>query len=196
MENFVVIDSDFCNMIAPGEDLIREKELFCNICNSLGVKPVIHTFVLKQELLTNKAIKELVSEQFIKVMEYADFLIDEVFKKQYTDTFVDFYKFMNGMDIDNNFEIITKHNSKKNMGEIHSLILAQYMNIPIFMSNDGGAKTLATVKINTQSFKVIVKNVCEVFCDIKTTGTIKLDRKVVRAILKKRRNWLEIYDAI
>ena len=170
--------------------------MFSNICKSLGVTPVIHTFVLNEELLTNKAIKELVSEQFIKVIEYTDFIIDEVFKRQYTDTFVDFYKFMNGVDIEKKFETITKHNSQKNMGEIHSLILAQYMNIPIFMSNDGGAKTLAAVKINTQAYQIIVKNVCDVFCDIKTKGTIKIERKVVKAILKKRDSWLETYDAI
>jgi len=195
VENYVVIDSDFCNMIAPGDNVTREKELFSNICKSLGVTPVIHTFVLNEELLTNKAIKELVSEQFIKVFEYTDFLTDEIFISQYTDTFVDFYKFMNGVDIEKKFETITKHNSQKNMGEIHSLILAQYMNIPIFMSNDGGAKTLAAVKINTQAYKIIVKNVCDIFCDIKKKG-VKIERKVVKAILKQRDNWLEIYDAI
>lgn len=196
MENRVVIDSDFCNMIAPGDDVEREMILFCNICKSLEIIPVIHTFVLNEELLTNLAIKELVSEQFIKVFEYKDFLPEEIFKSQYTDTFVDFYKFMNGVDIEKKFEIITKHNSQKNMGEIHSLILAQYLNIPIFMSNDSGAKTLASGKINSQGYKIIVKNVCEVFCDIKTKGVIKIERKVVKAILKKRDNWLEIYDSV
>ena len=108
MENRVVIDSDFCNMIAPGDDVEREMILFCNICKSLEIIPVIHTFVLNEELLTNLAIKELVSEQFIKVFEYKDFLPEEIFKSQYTDTFVDFYKFMNGVDIEKKFESITK----------------------------------------------------------------------------------------
>lgn len=196
MENLVVIDSDFCNMIAPGDNVEREKILFCNICKSLAVIPVLHTFVLNEELLTNLAIKELVSEQFIKVFEYTDFLTEEIFKSQYIDTFVDFYKFMNGVDIEKRFETITKHNSQKNMGEIHSLILAQYLNIPIFMSNDGGAKTLVAGKINSQGYKIIVKNVCEVFCDIKKKGVINIERKVVKAILKKRENWLEIYDSV
>lgn len=122
------------------------------------------------------------------------FLSEDIFKTQYTDTFVDFYKFMNEEIIENSFETIIQHHSQKNMGEIHSLILAQYLNIPIFMSNDNGAKELARRKINTQAFTITVKNVCEVFCDIKRTGSIQIERKIIKAILKQRTSWLEIYD--
>lgn len=171
MENYVVIDSDFCNMIAPGNNIEKEKEFVRSIFNSLQKKPVVHIFVSEQELLTNKVIKELVEE-----------------------TFADFYNFMNGESIEKVFDVITKHHSKKNMGEIHSLILAQYMGIPIFMSNDNGAKNLAKSKINTQSFSIDVMNVCEVFCEIKRNGTIQIDKKAVRSILKERRDWIEIYN--
>lgn len=195
MDNYVVLDSDFCNMIAPGDDKGREKKLFQTLFESLNKKPVVHIFVYEHELLTNAVVKELVSEQFIEVLDYSRFLPDELFKLQYAGTFADFYSFMNGESIYPEFDVITKHRAKKNMGEIHSLILAQYMNIPIFMSNDFGAKNLARRKINTQAFAITVKNVCEVFCDIKKIGTKQIERKTVRAILKKRPNWLEIYAA-
>lgn len=61
------------------------------------------------------------------------------------------------------------------------------------MSNDKGAKKLAETKINSQHFSIDVKNVCDVFCMIKTSGSIKLDTKVVRSILKKREEWREQY---
>lgn len=194
MDNRVVIDSDFCNMIVPGNNKEREKDFFRTIFESLNKSPVIHAFVFNQELLTNTAIKELVKEQFIEVIDYDAFLPDDIFKTQYTDTFVDFYKFMNGESIDNSFATIIQHHAHKNMGEIHSLILAHYMNIPVFMSNDNGAKELARSKINTQAFTITVKNVCEVFCDIKKMGSIQIERKTVKAILKQRKNWLEFYD--
>lgn len=194
MENYVVIDSDFCNMIAPGNNIEKEKEFVRSIFNSLQKKPVVHIFVSEQELLTNKVIKELVEENFIDVINYDTFLPEEIFKIQYAETFADFYNFMNGESIEKVFDVITKHHSKKNMGEIHSLILAQYMGIPIFMSNDNGAKNLAKSKINTQSFSIDVMNVCEVFCEIKRNGTIQIDKKAVRSILKERRDWIEIYN--
>jgi len=196
MENRVVIDSDFCNMIAPGKDINKEKIFFRSIFDSLQKKPIIHVFVFKQELLTNTAIKELEYENYIEVVDYKSFLPSDIFKTQYIETFADFYFFMNGESINNSFPDIITHRAKKNMGEIHSLILAHYMNIPIFMSNDNGAKNLAKSKINTQAFSIIVKNVCEVFCDIKLQGNSQIDKKVVRAILKKRKNWTEIYNSV
>lgn len=181
-------------MIAPGNNIEKEKEFVRSIFNSLQKKPVVHIFVSEQELLTNKVIKELVEENFIDVINYDTFLPAEIFKIQYAETFADFYNFMNGESIEKVFDVITKHHSKKNMGEIHSLILAQYMGIPIFMSNDNGAKNLAKSKINTQSFSIDVMNVCEVFCEIKRNGTIQIDKKAVRSILKERRDWIEIYN--
>jgi len=194
VESYVVIDSDFCNMIAPGNNIEKEKEFVRSIFNSLQTKPVVHIFVFEQELLTNKVIKELVAEKFIDVIDYNLFLPADIFKIQYAETFADFYNFMNGETIEKVFDVITKHHSKKNMGEIHSLILAQYMGIPIFMSNDNGAKNLTKSKINTQNFTIDVMNVCEVFCEIKRNGTIQIDKKAVRSILKERRNWIEIYN--
>lgn len=196
MENRVVIDSDFCNMIAPGKDINKEKKFFRSIFDSLQKKPIIHVFVFTQELLTNIAIKELESENYIEVVDYNSFLPTEIFKTQYTETFADFYFFMNGESINNTFPDIITHRAKKNMGEIHSLILAHYLNIPIFMSNDNGAKNLAKSKINTQAFSIIVKNVLEVFCDIKLQGNSQIDKKAVRAILKERKNWREIYSNV
>ena len=87
MDNRVVIDSDFCNMIVPGNNKEREKELFRTIFESLNKSPVIHTFVFNQELLTNMAIKELVKEQFIEVIDYDVFLPDDIFKTQYLSRF-------------------------------------------------------------------------------------------------------------
>lgn len=194
MENYVVIDSDFCNMIAPGNNIEKEKEFVRSIFNSLQKKPIVHIFVSEQELLTNKVIKELVEENFIDVINYDTFLPEEIFKIQYAETFADFYNFMNGESIEKVFDVITRHHSKKNMGEIHSLILAQYMGIPIFMSNDNGAKNLAKSRVNTQSFSIDVMNVCEVFCEIKRNGTIQIDKKAVRSILKERRDWIETYN--
>ncbi len=195
MENRVVVDSDFCNVLAPGINLLEEKNFIRDIFDSLQKKPLVHTFVFNQELLTNQVIKELVTEDYIEVIEYTAFLPAEIFKIQYTETFADFYNFMNGETITKTFTEITKHRAKKNMGEIHSLILAQYMNIPIFMSNDTGAKILAKSKVNTQSFSVIVKNVGEVFLDIKLQGISKINKKAVRSILKKNKNWTKIYKS-
>lgn len=193
MDNRVLVDSDFCNMIAPGNTIPKEKAFVKSIFDSLGKAPIIHTFVYNEELLTNSAIKELVEESYIEIIEYDAFLTEDWYKTQYIDDFVDYYDYMNSEAIPAKFDEIIKHRAKKNMGEIHSLILAHYLEIPIFMSNDRGAKQLAQSKIDSSASQIAVKNVCEVFCDIKRNGSIELDKKTVRSILKQRKGWVEIY---
>lgn len=193
MDNRVLVDSDFCNMIAPGNNIPKEKVFVKSIFNSLDKLPVIHTFVYNEELLDSGAIKELVEESYIEIIDYDAFLTENWHKTQYVDDFVDYYDYMNSEAIPAEFAEITRHRAKKNMGEIHSLILAHYLGIPLFMSNDRGAKRLAQSKINSLACHIAIKNVCEIFCEIKQNDSVKLDKKAVRSILKKWKGWTETY---
>ena len=120
-------------------------------------------------------------------------MTEDWYKTQYIDDFVDYYDYMNSEAIPAEFGEITRHHAKRNMEEIHSLILAHYFGIPVFMSNDSGAKQLAQSRIDSSVCHIDVKNVCEVFCDIKRNGSIELDKKTVRSILKQRKGWMEAY---
>ena len=126
--SLVLVDADFCNMLAPGENVPREINFIKSVFNLLDKRPVLHTFVFTEELQNqNLAINTLVSENFMDVAAYSDVCIDTVIRQQYTDEFRDFYFFMNSEEIEPNFEKITSHKAGKNMGEIHSLIFAHYL---------------------------------------------------------------------
>lgn len=120
-------------------------------------------------------------------------MTEDWYKTQYIDDFVDYYDYMNSEAIPAEFGEITMHHAKRNMGEIHSLIFAHYLGIPVFMSNDSGAKQLAQLRIDSSVCHIDVKNVCEVFCDIKRNGFVELGKKIVRSILKQREGWTKTY---
>lgn len=193
MECRVLVDSDFFTMIAPCKNIAKEKEFVKSVFDSLNKKPCIHPFVAKEELFNNEVVKQLIDDGYITVIDYNSVLKESWIEQQYVDNFVTYYDYMNSEKIPSSLSEITRHRAKKNMGEIHTLIFAHYLKIPLFMSNDKGAKKLAETKINSQHFSIDVKNVCDVFCMIKTTGSIKLDTKVVRSILKKREEWSKQY---
>lgn len=193
MECRVFVDSDFFTMIAPCKNIAKEKEFVKSVFDSLNKKPCIHPFVAKEELFNNEVVKQLIDDGYITVIDYNSVFTEEWIKQQYVDNFVTYYDYMNSEKIPSSLSEITRHRAKKNMGEIHSLIFAHYLEIPLFMSNDKSAKKLAETKINNQHFSIDVKNVCDVFCMIKTSGSIKLDTKVVRSILKPREGWRKQY---
>lgn len=178
--NLVLLDADFCNLILKKPDNIS---FFKAIFDILDKKPAIHIYIFKHELLNNIHIQTLVQESFIKIIEYDDFLASDFDKHSYTIAFEDFYMYINGKEL-NNFNIFMDRRAKHNLGEIHSLITAQYLNIPLFMSNDKGAKELANSKINTDAFKVDVQNIIEVVERCKSIEPNKLDNKIIRSIKK------------
>lgn len=56
------------------------------------------------------------------------------------------------------------------------------------MSNDVGAKKIVETRINSQTTRIVVNNVLEVFSDIKQYSQLQLDKQAVRVILKERKN--------
>jgi len=199
MKERVVVDTDFCKMITEKNGRPSDSKLFKSIFTTLNLQPVLHQFVYEKELFDNPVIGSLVNSGFIEVINYdnVDFIPEEWMKDHYRGIFSEFYKFMNGCDFPVECDVFTFRKAHSNLGEIHSLILAQFMNIPVFMSDDNGAKKLAEQKMDTKSFLVKVENLCDVFCKIKRLGkSNNLDKKVVKALLKSRNGWLAAYKAI
>lgn len=197
MKERVVVDTDFCKMITEKEGKPSDSKLFKAIFETLDLQPVFHEFIYKNEVFDNPIIIELVENGFIEVIKYDDFIPENWMKEQYKDTFCDFYKFMNGVSFPDKADVFSFRKAHSNLGEIHSLILAHFMNIPIFMSNDNGAKSLAEQKINTSSYSIDVESLCDVFCKIKQSGKSDyLDKQTVRALLKSRKGWTEAYNAV
>lgn len=181
--NVVLLDADFCNILLKNDNNIS---FFKSIFEILIINPAIHIYVFDNELFHNNSIKALVNENYIKILNYNDFLKDDVDRVSYQQSFYDYYLFMNNEKLDN-LNIFTYRKSEYNLGEIHSLITAQICKIPVFISNDKGAKELAYNRINSTAFQIIVKNIEEVFDECekisKLNSTIK--RSIIKDITKK-----------
>lgn len=186
MENYVALDSDFLNFLLDSEKVMTAnnvesaKSFFKSIFISLDLKPILHKFLYEQELLTNELVKDLVKDNFIRLISYDDFIKNE---RLFFVEFRDFYKSMNGVAFSESDESIFDFcQAHKNLGEIHTVLMAKELKIPCFFSNDHGAKFLAR-KINTAAYTLEVFNLIEVFKKVDATGK-KLDSKKVRALTK------------
>ena len=157
-----VVDSDFVQKI--GEIRSRDPyELFCRLMKELNGIPVVHPYVMEHELFNCELAKKLRDNGVLQIIEYEQFM-PTTRKKQYESAFKDLYHILTieeygtEQELDNN--IFTRH-AKKSYGEIHSVLMASQMQIPIFYSNDHSGKILC------HRFRNLVsKNIQEICLDL------------------------------
>lgn len=178
----VIIDADFINAITS---INNDPGLFVTIINDLDVKPYVHTYVANQELFSNNIFKDLLSDGSITEIKYEDFLPDEL-KDVYASEFLKLYKAVNGPE---NLPINVFHDrrAQRNMGEIHSILLAKEKNITVFLSNDRGAKALAVSYINNSLYKLDVKNIPTIIEEIAKNPNKKTKWRSAKQLLKNLR---------
>ncbi len=148
----VVLDTDFINRITSYEDG-DPQGLFCRIFHTLGKKPVVHQYVAEHELMHNSVAKALMQSGFLDVIPYSAFLKDKLAWKRYDRTFRDIHAQLRGFRIDKGKSVftelrpeddITARHAQMSFGEIHSILMAVELGIPLFYSNDADAKVVAS----------------------------------------------------
>lgn len=194
----VVLDTDFLNILLTSEKQMTKSEeeetidFFKSIFEILNLKPVIHEYLYAQELIANPLAKRLVDEKYIELIKKQDFLKTHSAEKLYMTQVRSFYKIMKGgkneLRIDDYDGLILHHETKSNLGEILSILMAKELKLHCFFSNDKGAKNLVQNKINTSNFSINVYNVLDVFEEIDNKHDKKLHSKKRKAIQKKLEN--------
>ena len=162
----ILLDSDFCNMfydLNTQDTKIDVDELYNKIIKQIGKKPCLHKYIAESELLSNNYIKEKIKNNEIRIIDFSEIVKDDESKLYYEFLFHEYYKFLYETDCQNNKidprtteenftgDVFTSRRAGVNFGEIHSLITSFFLGIPIFLSNDNGAKILAEKKINTKN---------------------------------------------
>lgn len=153
-ENRVVLDTDFINTITNYQTGDSE-DFFRRIFRTLGKQPVVHPYVAEHELATNRIAQSLIASGDIIVIPYEEFLpADGVKRTLYKKNFHDLHRIIREnyvpkrdkpemRPLQPNEDIFSRQ-AGRSFGEIHSILMAVELGIPLLFSNDKGAKTAAT----------------------------------------------------
>lgn len=168
----VVVDTDYFNFITMN---LKESGLFLKVMKELQYEPVMHEFVYTQELHENSFVKKLVDDGSLIRIGFDSLRNTPEKSNEYSRLFSYAYYEMNGKKFDNQAKIESYHHEKENLGEIHSAILAWFMDYDYLMSNDSGAKTFIESKLNTLKHSIHVIDIEETFtsCLNKESSTLK-----------------------
>lgn len=142
--SLAVLDTDFILKIADiHTPRVDTADLFVRLMDGLACNPVVHPYVMEHELLACGLAKELERTGELRTLSYEEFMPqNQLF---YEKAFREMYHILTFEDCGEEREPdqdIYTHHAGKSYGEIHSLIMANQLQIPIFYSNDHGAKTL------------------------------------------------------
>lgn len=131
-------------------------DLFRQLMDEMNVIPVIHPYVADVELQYCEEAQKLIKDGFIKRMEYGD-----VFRE--------------------NFRL-----TEYSIGEVLSELMAKNLKLPLFASNDYGAKSVAMMHINSSKYHLEVKNIAELLDQVIDVGT-SISWKEMKGILRENR---------
>ena len=183
-----VMDSDFLQSILL--DVDGSEELFKQIMDDLGIIPIVHPYVAEVELQYCKKAQKLINEGYIVRIKYDDFLHSEEERKVYNMQVWDILDEFCEKDLPpEKYQDVFREGfrlTEHSIGEILSELMAKEMRVPLFASNDKGAKSIAKRHFNSNRYQLEVKNLAELLREVISRDT-KIKWKEVKFLLKDER---------
>ena len=155
-----VLDADFINKI----DEIKStdtKQLFRKLMKELNCTPVVHPYVMSHEQFSCNLAQDMIEEGLLRSVDYKEFLPDdkrEGYEQRFRDLYWDMTFEESGQGIEAHDNIFIRH-AGCSYGEVHSVLMAAELGIPVFYSNDHSGKTLCNHFRNLES--KTIHEICE-----------------------------------
>lgn len=199
-----IVDTCFFNKLSnDGKNI----EAFKKVLVDLDYKPVVHPYIAEKELDVFPHFNKLVEEGFIRKAEYSEFIEDEDDTELYEEYFPELYEEMREyleikgskkqiekLVIPKGQTIYTYRRAGMSLGDVHMILMAFFMRLPIILSEDGDIEFLRSVakrKISSDSYNLDIYNVMDLIMMIAkkedTTFSKKELEKVVLEVKERAR---------
>ena len=199
-----IVDTCFFNKLSNNGKNI---EAFKKVLVDLEYKPVVHPYIAEKELDVFSQFNKLIEEGFIRKAEYSEFIEDEDDAELYEQYFPELYEEMREyleikgskkriekLAIPKGQTIYTYRRAGMSLGDVHMILMAFFMRLPIILSEDGDIEFLRSVakrKISSNSYDLDIYNVVDLIMMIAqkedTTFSKKELEKVVLEVKERAR---------
>lgn len=199
-----IVDTCFFNKLSNNGKNI---EAFKKVLVDLEYKPVVHPYIAEKELDVFPQFNKLIEEGFIRKAEYSEFIEDEDDAELYEQYFPELYEEMREyleikgskkriekLAIPKGQTIYTYRQAGMSLGDVHMILMASFMRLPIILSEDGDIEFLRSVakrKISSNSYNLDIYNVVDLIMMIAqkedTTFSKKELEKVVLEVKERVR---------
>ena len=199
-----IVDTCFFNKLSNNGKNI---EAFKKVLVDLEYKPVVHQYIAEKELDVFPHFNKLIEEGFIRKAEYSEVIEDEDDAELDEQYFPELYEEMREyleikgskkriekLAIPKGQTIYTYRQAGMSLGDVHMILMAFFMRLPIILSEDGDIEFLRSVakrKISSNSYNLDIYNVMDLIMMIAqkedTTFSKKELEKVVLEVKERAR---------
>lgn len=169
----------------------------------LGYIPVVHPYIYEHELSLHSYFVRLVEEDYIRVIQYKEFQKDEIDKQSYEAYYEVLYEEMRltleAMNSPKQVEKLCLHKGKtiynthkqgSSMGDVHMILMASYLQMPILLTEDSDIEMLRDIakrRMRLGHYSLQILNGVQLIEDIARKQDSSLSVKDIESILKAMR---------
>jgi len=206
-----IVDTCFLQKIAANGSCPENIRI---IIDNSDYTPVAHKYVVEQEMALNGYIKKYIDDGYISTIEYNEFIGDTLSKQLYEAQFVNIYNEIRGflqsrggkkqmpeLKIPKGSDIYTHHMQGSSMGDVHMILMASFMRLPIFLSEDSDIALLRDIakrRLSLSSYQLHIYDTFDLLKQIAGRSNTGISHKEFETIIKQageRQNWAKLNAA-
>ncbi len=151
----VIVDTCFLQKVSSeGKEIDNIKKILAE----LEYIPVVHPYIYEHELSLHSYFQRLVKEGYMRVIEYNEFQKDETDKQFYEAYYEELYEDMRlalealggpkqikKLSLHKGQTIYNMHKQGSSMGDVHMILMAAYLQMPILLTEDSDIELLRDI---------------------------------------------------
>lgn len=196
-ETEVIVDTCFL------QKLSSEGKAIANIKRVLAVlqyAPVVHPYIFQHELSLHSYLVHLVEDGYIRVVQYNEFQKDatdrQVYEEYYNMLYEDMRLALEAMNSPKQVErlflpkgktIYNTHRQGSSMGDVHMILMASYLQMPILLTEDSDIELLRDIaqrRLYIGQYSLQILNGVQLIEDIAKKKESAMTVKEIESILK------------
>lgn len=154
-EKEVLVDTVFLEKLSCNG---KRPDTFKKVLAELQYKPVIHPYIAANELDMHAYFQKLVSERFVRVADYNEFLSDEEDRRLYESYFIEIHsslreyldtvggkKRLEKLILPAGQTVFTYRKAAMSLGDVHMILMAFFTRMPIILTEDSDIDSLRSI---------------------------------------------------
>lgn len=196
-ETEVIVDTCFLQKLSSeGKRLDNIKKVLAE----LKYIPVVHPYIYEHELALHSYLAGLVTEGYIKVIQYNEFQKDADDKKSYENYYNVLYEDMRltleainspkqveKLCLHKGQTIYNTHKQGSSMGDVHMILMASYLQMPILLTEDSDIEMLHDIakrRMQLGRYSLQILNAVQLIEEIAKKPDSSMSVKDMESVLK------------